>query len=94
MRPDPIVAEIREVRHQISAKFGHNTERLGGHYKQLDKELRESGDFRFVTGFFSTDLEKPLPEKAQEEIALAPANLRVRQKITAKAFKQMDRHKQ
>jgi len=58
MKPDPIVAEIRETRHQISAAFGHDTERLGEHYKKLDKELRESGEFRFVTGFFSTEPEE------------------------------------
>ena len=58
MKPDPIVAEVREARHQISAKFGHDTERLAEHYKQLDAELRRSGEFQFATGFFSVAPEK------------------------------------
>jgi hypothetical protein len=58
MKPDPVVAEVRETRHEISAAFGHDTDRLGEHYKQLDRELREKGEFRFVTGFFSTEPEK------------------------------------
>ena len=57
MKPDPIIAEVREARHRISAKFGHNTERLAKHYKQLDAELQKAGTYRFVTGFYSTELE-------------------------------------
>ncbi len=64
MKPDPIVAEVRETRHQISAAFGHDTERLAEHYKELDRELRESGEFRFVTGFYSTEPEKEEPAKS------------------------------
>jgi hypothetical protein len=65
MKPDPIVAEIRETRHQISAAFGHDTDRLAEHYKQLDKKLRDSGEFRFVTGFFSTELDREQPAKSE-----------------------------
>jgi hypothetical protein len=81
MKSDPIVTEVRQTRHQISAKFGHNTGRIGEHYKRLDRELRKSGGFQFVTGFFASDLGPPLSEKKSGKIALAPANLRVRQKL-------------
>ena len=57
MKPDPIIAEVREARHRISAKFGHNTGRLARHYKKLDAELKQGGRFQFVTGFFSTKTE-------------------------------------
>lgn len=35
---DPIVDPVREVRHQISERFGHDPKRLVEHYMQLDKE--------------------------------------------------------
>lgn len=63
MKPDPIVTEVREARHRISVKFGHDTERLAQHYKQLDQELRQNSQFQFVTGFFSTEPEKPAKPK-------------------------------
>ena len=63
MIPDPIVAEVHESRHKISAQFGHDTERLAEHYRQLDNELRQSGEFQFVTGFLSTDPESPTTKK-------------------------------
>ena len=36
--PDPVIDEIREIRHQISARFGHDPARLVEHYMQLQKE--------------------------------------------------------
>ena len=62
MKPDPIISEVREARHRISAKFGHNTDRLARHYKKLDAELKKSGKYKFVTGFFATATE---PAKAR-----------------------------
>ena len=38
---DPVVEEIREVRHQISARFGHDPERLYEHYLRLQEEHRD-----------------------------------------------------
>jgi hypothetical protein len=88
MKPDPIITEIREIRHQISAKFNHNMDRLGEYGKRLDQELRQTGEFRFATGFFSTEAEERLPNAGQV-VALAPANLRGRQKLTAKQSKHL-----
>jgi len=55
MKPDPIIKEVRKARHRISSEFGHDTTRLAEHYKQLDEELRKTGEYKFVTGFFSTE---------------------------------------
>lgn len=38
---DPVIEEIREVRHQISARFGHDPERLYEHYLRLQEEYRD-----------------------------------------------------
>jgi hypothetical protein len=36
--PDPVIDEIREVRHQISARFGHDPKRLVDHYIKLQRK--------------------------------------------------------
>jgi len=41
MPNDPVIDEIRELRHRISARFGHNPERLFEHYMQVQKEYRD-----------------------------------------------------
>ncbi len=38
---DPVIEEIREIRHQISARFGHDPERLYEHYLRLQEEYRD-----------------------------------------------------
>jgi hypothetical protein len=63
MKPDPVIGEVRAARHRISAKLGHDTARLARHYKKLDQQLQKSGQYRFVTGFFSTAVEKPAGHK-------------------------------
>ena len=32
------IEEIRKIRHEISAKYHHNTKELLGHYKQLENK--------------------------------------------------------
>jgi hypothetical protein len=39
--PDPVIDEIREVRHQISARFGHDPKQLVAHYMNLQEEHKE-----------------------------------------------------
>jgi hypothetical protein len=34
---DPVIDEIREVRHRISARFGHDPARLVAYYMELQK---------------------------------------------------------
>jgi len=41
MPSDPVIEEIREVRHRISARFGHDPERLFEHYLQVQKEYQD-----------------------------------------------------
>ena len=41
---DPTIDRIREVRHEISAEFGHDPKRLVAFYADLEKEFSD----RFV----------------------------------------------
>jgi len=42
------IDEIRRIRHEISAQHGHDLRKLAKHYRDLEKELRESGRFKFA----------------------------------------------
>jgi hypothetical protein len=42
------IDEIRRIRHQISAEHGHDLRKLAEHYRKLERELRESGQFKFA----------------------------------------------
>lgn len=48
MKDDPVLSEIRRVRHQISARVGHDVRRLGEHYMELERKARASGRYRFA----------------------------------------------
>lgn len=49
--------------HDISARYGHDTDRLVDHYIELQEEMKKSGKYRFVTGFFATDEPAGVVEK-------------------------------
>ena len=66
MRDDPIITEVREVRHRISEENGHDLRKLAKHYQEVERELAKTGRYQFVTGFFSTDTQ-PEPSKAKPE---------------------------
>jgi len=38
---DPVIDEIREVRHRISERFGHDPARLVAYYVQLQEHYRD-----------------------------------------------------
>ena len=38
---DPVIDEIRDVRHRISARFGHNPTRLVAFYMELQKQYQD-----------------------------------------------------
>lgn len=38
---DPIIDEIREVRHRISARFDHDPKRLVAHYMEFQKQYQD-----------------------------------------------------
>jgi hypothetical protein len=41
---DPLVDQIREIRHQISAEFGHDPEKVLAYYMEFEEKLlRERG---------------------------------------------------
>ena len=48
---DPGIAWIREVRHRISAEFGHDTKKLLEHYRELEKKYADRivREFKEVT---------------------------------------------
>ncbi len=37
---DPVIDEIREIRHRISKQFGHDPERLVAYYMKLQEHYR------------------------------------------------------
>ncbi|HIE00459.1 MAG TPA: hypothetical protein EYP59_09245 [Thiotrichaceae bacterium] len=45
---DEEIAEIRRIRHQILAKFDHDPRKVIVYYRTLEKEYRESGEFKFA----------------------------------------------
>lgn len=38
---NPVIDEIREVRHRISARFDHDPERLVAYYAELQKQYED-----------------------------------------------------
>lgn len=52
-KPDPAIDEVREIRHRISERFGHDPERLVAYYMELQEKHLD----RFVGA----------PQKEQEE---------------------------
>ena len=42
------IDEIRRIRHQICAEHDHDLRKIAEHYRKLEKELRESGRFKFA----------------------------------------------
>jgi hypothetical protein len=40
-RSDPVIDEIRAVRHEISARFDHDPERLVAYYMELQELYRD-----------------------------------------------------
>ena len=38
---DPVIDEIRDVRHRISERFGHDPERLVAYYMELQKQYED-----------------------------------------------------
>jgi hypothetical protein len=39
--PDPVIDEVREVRHRISEQFDHDPARLVAHYMELQERYRD-----------------------------------------------------
>ena len=69
MKPDPIIDEIRRVRHEISAECGHDPKRLLEYYLELERKIKETGEFRFADAP-STDSAIPTQSASQESMIL------------------------
>jgi len=41
LKKDPLIDEIRAVRHRISARFGHDTKALLDHYREMEKQYSD-----------------------------------------------------
>ena len=42
------LAEIRRIRHEISAEFNHDVGKLVAHYQALEQEMRKSQRYKFA----------------------------------------------
>ena len=42
-----VVKEVREMRMKISEKCGHDLNKLFAYYKEVEKEMRKSGKYKF-----------------------------------------------
>jgi hypothetical protein len=47
-KTDPLIDEIRQIRHEISAEFDHDPKKMYAYYKQVEKELKASGQYTFL----------------------------------------------
>ncbi len=45
---DKEINEVRKIRHEISARFGHDIGQLVAHYQKIEKEFRRSGEYKFA----------------------------------------------
>jgi len=45
--PTSEIGEIRRIRHEISAQCDHDIHKLADYCRQVEQELRRSGEFRF-----------------------------------------------
>lgn len=46
---DDEIKILRQVRHDISAEFGHDVDRVVDYYRSVEEELKRSGRYRFAT---------------------------------------------
>jgi hypothetical protein len=67
---DPVIDEVREVRHGISARFDHDPARLVAYYMKLQDQYRER---LVVTHEASTAAELSRPTRRSTGRAKSPA---------------------
>ena len=44
--PNDDVAEVRRIRHEISEECGHDIRKVVAYYREVQDELKRSGEFR------------------------------------------------
>ena len=62
------IKEIRRIRHEISAEFGHDPHKFGKYCREIEKELRKSGKYKFADSKPATEKPKS-PEVTKVEAA-------------------------
>ena len=55
-----IIKEVRKIRHEISAEFGHDPHKFGEYCRELEKKLRKSGKYKFA----KSPKQKPEPPES------------------------------
>ena len=45
--PNDEVGEVRRIRHEISEECGHDIRKVAAYYREIEEELKRSGEFRF-----------------------------------------------
>ena len=45
---DREINEVRRIRREISARFGHDISPIVAHYQALENKLRRAGEYRFA----------------------------------------------
>jgi hypothetical protein len=53
IKSDPVIDEVREIRHRISERFDHDPSKLVAHYTELQKQYQD----RLVKAEKSSDLQ-------------------------------------
>lgn len=44
---DPGIEEVRQARYEISRECGHDLHKVASYYREVERELRQSGKFQF-----------------------------------------------
>ncbi len=74
---DDEIRIIRRVRHEISAEFGHDVDRVLDYYRSVEEELKHSGRYRFAADAAGPE-QSDAPEAAttSSQVAESPARPR------------------
>ncbi|MHC4401747.1 MAG: hypothetical protein ACYTG0_18910 [Planctomycetota bacterium] len=57
--PNDEVGEVRRIRHEISEECGHDVRKVAAYYRQIEEELKRSGEFRFEAQSFAPQAPPP-----------------------------------
>ena len=55
------LAEVRRIRREISEQCGHDVDRVAAYYRDIQNELRKSGEFRFSDSQYPAEITKSEP---------------------------------
>jgi len=60
---------IRQVRHEISAEFGHDVDRVVDYYQSVEERLKQSGRYRFAAHAASPEADADEPPIGSRAVA-------------------------